>query len=118
VVRHIVGALQDYGYVSEPGELSPHHVVQKPRKPTNAQVSDFTMMVKVPGRPQVIRVFTATEDAEAHQYANDTGGSVVPLPLPPPDGYIVGSNGHLVPESTVPRAGTAAACGPTDIAQD
>ena len=57
--------------MSEPGEATPHHVVQKPRKRTgNVQVSDFTMMVKVPGRPQAIRVFTATEDAEARQYAN------------------------------------------------
>lgn len=105
--------------MSEPGESTPHHVVQKPRKRTgNAQVSDFTMMVKVPGRPQAIRVFTATEDAEARQYANDTGGTVVPLPLSPPDGYIVGPKGHLVPEPTVPLAGMAADCGPIDAAQD
>lgn len=110
---------QNNGSVSEPGEASPHHVVQKPRKRTgNVQVSDFTMMVKVPGRPQAIRVFTAAEDAEARQYANDTGGTVVPLPLSPPDGYIVGPHGHLVPESTVPLAGMAADRDPIDAARD
>lgn len=113
-----VGAQQDNGYVSDPAESTPHHVVQKPRKRNgDAQVSDFTMMVKVPGRPQAIRVFTATEDAEAHQYANDTGGTVVALPLSPPDGYGVGPNGHLIPEPTAPRAGMAAR-GPADVAQD
>ena len=71
VVRHVVGAQRDNGSVSEPGEASPHHVVQKPRKRTgNVQVSDFTMMVKVPGRPQAIRVFTAAEDAEAQDRAD------------------------------------------------
>lgn len=71
--------------------------MQKPRKRTdNAQVSDFTMMVKVPGRPEMIRVFTATEEAEAHQYANDTGGTVVPLPLPSVTSPAAGSDRLLL----------------------
>ena len=92
--------------------------MQKPRKRSdNAQVSDFTLMVKVPGRPEAIRVFTASEVAEANQYASATGGTIVPLPLPPPDGYTVGPHGHLMPERTVTRAGMAAA-GPIDGARD
>lgn len=92
--------------MSEPGEPSPHHVTQKPRKRTDATVSDFTMMVEV-GHPEAVRVFTATEDAEAHQYAAAAGGTVVPLPLPPPDGYTVGPNGHLLPQRAVTCAGMA-----------
>lgn len=62
------------------------------------KIADFTLLVRVPGRPGAIRAFTATEDAEARQYAIDTGGIVIPLPLPPPRGYVVGPNGHLIPE--------------------
>lgn len=112
-----VGARPDNGHVSEPGEPSPHHVTQKkPRKRTDATVSDFTMIVKVPRRPEAVRVFTATEDAEAHQYAAATGGTVVPLPLPPPNGYTVGPNGHLIPQPAVTCAGMADLPEPIDDA--
>lgn len=112
-----VGARPDNDHVSEPGEPSPHHVTQKPRKRTdNVQVSDFTMMVKVPGRPEAIRVFTATEEADAQQYANATGGTVVPLPLPPPAGYTVGPDGHLIPQPSATCAGMADLPGPIDDA--
>ena len=71
--------------MSEAGDPSPHHVVQRPRKRTDqVQVSDFTMLVRVPGRPDAIRVFTDAEAEEANRYAAETGGTVVPLPLPPP----------------------------------
>lgn len=74
------------------------HVVQKPRKRTApVEVSDFTMLVKVPGRPAEIRVFTDDEADEARAYAEATGGTIVPLPLPPPDGYTTNERGHLVP---------------------
>lgn len=65
---------------------SPHYVRQGPRKRTEqVQVKDFTMLVRVPGRPGAVRVFTDAEEDEARRYATDTGGTVVPLPLPMPD---------------------------------
>ena len=39
------------------------------------------MMVRVPGQPAAVRVFTDAERADADTYAADTGGTVVPLPL-------------------------------------
>ncbi|MGJ6127142.1 hypothetical protein QN239_31645 [Mycolicibacterium sp. Y3] len=90
-------------------------VRQAPRKRTdNAQVVDFTLMVTVPGQPEAIRVFTASEESEAHRYATDTGGTVVPLPLPPPDGYTAGPDGHLIPQPTVACASTADFARPID----
>lgn len=82
-------------------DAHPHHVVQKPRKRTQQiTVADIAMLVRVPGRPTAIRAYTAEEEAEALQYAAATGGTVVPLPLSPPSGYVVGPSGHLVPEMT------------------
>lgn len=86
--------------VSEDG--SGLHVRQAARKRADsAKIADFTQLVTVAGRPNAIRVFTANEDAEARQYALDTGGIVVPLPLPPPRGYVVGPDGHLVPQPAI-----------------
>jgi hypothetical protein len=105
--------------VTEPADAAPHHVVQqKPRRRTDAKVSDFTMMVRVPGRPEAIRMFTAAEDAEARQYATDTGGSVVPLPLAPPAGYTAGPDGNLAPVLTPTCAGMADGPNPVDDAQN
>jgi hypothetical protein len=60
-------------------------VRQTPRRRSSAvEVADFTMMVRVPGRPAAIRVFTEDERTEANAYAADTGGTVVELPLSPP----------------------------------
>lgn len=96
-----VGALPDNGLMTQ--DAHPHHVVQKPRKRAEpVTVGDLTMLVRVPGRPHESRPFTAAEEAEAHQYAADTGGDVVPLPLAPPSGYTVGADGNLVP--TLPTA--------------
>lgn len=73
-------------------------VRQSPRKRAgDVRVSDFTLMVRVPGHPAAIRVFTDDEADDAAKYAADRGGVVVPLPLPPPDGYVVGPGGKLVP---------------------
>ncbi|MGA9376356.1 MAG: hypothetical protein WBV64_15280 [Mycobacterium sp.] len=89
-------------------DAHPHHTVQKPRRRTEpVDVADFTMLVRVPGRPDLIRAFTDAEDTEARQYAAETGGTVVPLPLTPPNGYTVGSDGNLVPELTPTCAGMA-----------
>lgn len=72
------------GQVTENASPHPHHVVQKPRKRTTpVEVADFTMLVKVPGQPEAIKAFTDDEAEEARKYAADTGGTVVPLPLPP-----------------------------------
>lgn len=84
--------------MTEAGDPSPHHVVQRPRKRTDqVQVSDFTMLVRVPGQPDAIRVFTDAEAEEAKRYAAETGGTVVRLPLPPPTGYTAGPDGTLLP---------------------
>lgn len=103
--------------MTEPGDVASHHVVQKPRKRTDAKVSDFTMMVKVPGHPEAIRAFTAAEDAEARRYATDTGGTVVALPLAPPAGYTAGPDGILVPLLPPTCAGMADVPDPVDDAE-
>ena len=59
-------------------------VRQTPRKRAPAEIKDFTMMVRVPGDPAAVRVFTDAERSDADTYAADTGGTVVPLPLPAP----------------------------------
>lgn len=74
------------------------HVRQTPRnRASDLQVADFTIMVRGPGRPPAVGVFTAAEHAEAAQYADEIGGEVVPLPLSPPVGYIRGGDGTLIP---------------------
>jgi hypothetical protein len=40
-------------------------VRQTPRKRPSAEIKDFTMMVRVPGQPAAVRVFTDAERAEA-----------------------------------------------------
>lgn len=50
------------------------------------QIVDFTLLVRVPGAPAAVRVYTDAESDEAAHYAAEVGGVVVPLPLPPPDG--------------------------------
>lgn len=45
-----------------------------------ATVADLTMLVRVPGRPDMIRAFTATEHDEAAQYAAQHNGSIDDLP--------------------------------------
>jgi len=57
------------------------HVRQTPRKRSSAEIKDFTLLVRVPGEPAAVRVFTAAERADADTYAAETGGTVVPLPL-------------------------------------
>jgi hypothetical protein len=57
------------------------HVRQTPRKRASAEIKDFSVMVRVPGQPAAVRVFTDDERVDADAYAADTGGTVVPLPL-------------------------------------
>lgn len=80
---------------ADPGGLS---VRQSPRKrAADARIADFTLLVRVPGQPGAVRVFTDDEVDEAAQYAAESGGVVVPLPLSPPTGYAPGPDGSLVP---------------------
>lgn len=73
-------------------------VRQTPRKRTGAgSVADFTMLVRVPGKPAAVRAYTDEERDEADRYAAECGGVVVPLPLSPPAGYITGADGALIP---------------------
>jgi hypothetical protein len=74
------------------------HVRQTPSKRTGeAQMADFTMLVRVPGQPTAVRIYTDDEYSEAAHYASEVGGVVVPLPLSPPAGYIPGPSGSLIP---------------------
>ena len=51
-----------------PGALRPH------------EVSDFSLLVRVPGQPGACRVFTPDEADEAAEYARSSGGAVENLP--------------------------------------
>ncbi|CAN5314768.1 hypothetical protein BH09ACT8_BH09ACT8_66510 [soil metagenome] len=74
------------------------HVRQTPRtRSGDVHVADFTSMVRVPGQPAAVRVYTEAGNDEAARYAAETGGEVVRLPLSPPGGYTNGSEGPLVP---------------------
>ncbi|WP_102145875.1 hypothetical protein [Mycobacterium hubeiense] len=85
--------------MTEPSNLG----VQKPRKRTDdTEISEFTMLVRVPGQPEALSVFTDAEVEQANRYAAETGGTVVPLPLAPPNGYVADEvSGVLVPEGPV-----------------
>lgn len=73
-------------------------VRQSPRtRAGDARVADFTLLVRVPGQPSAVRVFTDDEADEAAQYAAGSGGVVVPLPLSAPTGYLPGPDGSFVP---------------------
>lgn len=65
------------------------------------------MLVRAPGRPAAVRVFTDAEAQEADRYATDRGGTVVPLPLSPPSGYTAGPDGILLPALPPTCAGMA-----------
>lgn len=65
------------------------------------------MLVRAPGRPAAIRVFTDAEAEEANRYATEIGGTVVPLPLSSPPGYTAGPDGTLLPAPPPTCAGMA-----------
>lgn len=68
-------------------------VRQNPSKRAGeVQVVDFTTLIRVPGAPAAVRVYTDAESDDAARYAAEVGGVVVPLPLPPPDGGTAGSS--------------------------
>ena len=79
---------------------------QSPRRRTgDLNISDFTMMVRVPGRPAAVAVYTDAERDEANRYAAEVGGEILPLPLAPPAGYVAGPTGSLAPVAPPEQAG-------------
>jgi hypothetical protein len=44
-------------------------------------IKDITLLVRVPGRPEETRAFTAAEQDEAADYAAATGGVIEDLPV-------------------------------------
>lgn len=63
--------------MSEPSPLVERRA---PARRRDNKVSDFTLIVRVPGKPAAVRVFTADEAADAAEYAEATGGAVENLP--------------------------------------
>lgn len=51
-----------------------------PTRRRDAKVSDFTLLVRVPGDPSAIKVFTPEEAGDAAEYATATGGVIEDLP--------------------------------------
>lgn len=51
-----------------------------PARRSDDKVNDFTMLVRVPGNPSAIKVFTSAQAGEAAQYAADNGGAIEDLP--------------------------------------
>jgi hypothetical protein len=84
------------GLMTEDG--SGLQVRESPRKRgADVGVADFTMMVRVPGQPAAVHVYTDDDRDEAERYAEAVGGTLVPLPPAPPAGYTEGPTGSLVP---------------------
>ena len=69
----------------------------RPKRTADRRVAEFTMMVRVPGRPLMVGVYTDAERAEAAQYAAEVGGEVIPLPLSLPAGYTADPSGLPIP---------------------
>jgi hypothetical protein len=55
---------------------------QGPKRPP-AFLADITLLVRVPGRPDLIRAYTSAERADAEAYAAATGGAIDQLPHRP-----------------------------------
>lgn len=71
--------------------------------------ADRSGLVMEPNAKVKMRGVEVTDDEaeEARKYAADTGGTVVPLPLPPPDGYTTDDAGNLIPLPQPTCAGMA-----------
>lgn len=59
-------------------EPSPPSRQAPKRRP--ATVADLTTLVRVPGRPEMVRAFTADEYNEAAEYAARNNGAIEDLP--------------------------------------
>lgn len=64
-------------------EPDSHHTRDIPKR-RGVKVADLVWLVRVPGRPKAIRVYTADEEAEADQYAALVAGAKEPLPVADP----------------------------------
>ena len=62
--------------VTEPSAPSSRHAPKRPP----AVIEDLVLLVRVTGRPDAIRAYTAAEQAEAEAYADAVGGVIEPLP--------------------------------------
>jgi hypothetical protein len=62
--------------VTEPSAPSSRHAPKRPP----AAIEDLDLLVKVTGRPDAIRAYTAAEQSEAEAYAAAVGGVIEPLP--------------------------------------
>lgn len=60
-------------------------VSRQPRKSTGGSVNDYTLIVRPPGKPAEIRVFTDARRDEAEAYAVLKSAVVESLPFPYPD---------------------------------
>jgi hypothetical protein len=71
-----VTPIQHNGQMTEPAQPSSH---QTPKRPS-AAVASLTLLVRVPGRADLIRAYTAAEKGAADAYAAATGGIIDQLP--------------------------------------
>ncbi|MGB3484036.1 MAG: hypothetical protein WBB07_17700 [Mycobacterium sp.] len=55
-----------------------------PQRRTEIRMEDITLIVRPPGNPQAIKVFTDDTRAEAELYATERGAVVETLPLEQP----------------------------------
>ena len=62
--------------MTDPSAPSSHH----PPRRRPAAIEDLTLLVRVPDRPELIRTFTAAEEAEADAYAAANGDTIEQLP--------------------------------------
>lgn len=69
--------------MTDPAGLSSR---QAPKRPP-ARIGDLSLLVRVPGRPDAVRAFTAAEQGDAETYAAVAGGIVEPLPLAAVSGH-------------------------------
>ena len=63
--------------MSDAPGLSEH---RPPARRRTDKVSDFALLVRVPGQPAAARAFTAAEATAASEYAAATGGTLQNLP--------------------------------------
>lgn len=66
--------------MTEPNDVVRGTIASNERpKRAKASVGDLTLIVRVPGHPAAVQVFTDNERTAAQRYADDVGGTVEPL---------------------------------------
>lgn len=63
------------------------------RRDAGETVADFTILVRIPGKPATFRAYTPAEHADAEAFAASVDGTVIELPLQPP----AGADAHAAP---------------------